>query len=69
MNASAAVYETLEFLIDRNSKHILNIGTYTTDTIDFKIQGDDDLIEQETDNQKCKKFWLMGNNFFAMIPI
>ena len=62
LNASGAVYETLEFLIDRDSKHILNIGTYLTDSIDFKIQENDDLTEQEIDNHpmiiEARKFLL-----------
>jgi uncharacterized protein YjaG (DUF416 family) len=50
INACGAIYETLEFLIDRNSDHIYNIGTYLTDTIDFKIQEDNELTEDEIDS-------------------
>jgi uncharacterized protein YjaG (DUF416 family) len=38
LNASAAVGELLQFLIDRDPEHIYNIGTYLTDNIDIKIQ-------------------------------
>lgn len=47
LNASAAVYETLQFIIDRDGSHIFNIATYYTDTIDFKIQEEKDLTEEE----------------------
>ncbi len=50
LNASAAVYETLQFLLDNDSMHIYNIGTYLTDTIDFKIQEKKNLSENEIDN-------------------
>lgn len=47
LNASAAVYETLQFLIDKNKEHIYNIGNYLTDTVDFRIQEERDLSEEE----------------------
>ena len=50
LNASASVYETLQFIIDKDATHIFNISTYYTDTIDFKIQEDEDLTEDEIDN-------------------
>lgn len=50
LNACASVYETLEFLMDSDKKHILSIGSYLTDTIDFKIQEDNDLSEQQINN-------------------
>ena len=50
INASGAVHGTLGFLLDKNSKHINEIGTYLTDTIDSKIQDDnEDLTEEEID--------------------
>jgi hypothetical protein len=33
----AAILELLEYLNDRNQEHIINISTYSTDTIDFKL--------------------------------
>ena len=50
LNASVAVYETLEFIIDRDQKHILNIGAYLIDTINFKIQEDGELPEHQIDS-------------------
>ena len=47
LNASAAVYETLQFLIDKDKAHIYNIGNYLTDTVDFRIQEERDLSEDE----------------------
>ena len=50
INASGSIYETLEFLIDNDSTHIYNIGTYLINTIDSKIQDFEDLTEEEIDN-------------------
>lgn len=47
LNASASVYETLQFITDKDKIHIFNIANYYTDTIDFKIQEDTDLTELE----------------------
>jgi uncharacterized protein len=47
INTSGAVYETIEFLLDRNKTHIYNIGTYLIDTIDSRVQDDEDLSEDE----------------------
>ena len=49
LNAANSVYETLEFLTDSDSVHILNIATYYTDTIDFKIQEIKSLTLEEID--------------------
>ena len=50
LNASASVHESLEFLIDNNKTHIINIATYYTDTIDFKIQENGESTEEQIDN-------------------
>lgn len=50
INAASATYETLEFLLDRNDEHIYNVGTYLTDTVDFKIQEENELTEDQIDN-------------------
>ncbi|MBC7981791.1 DUF416 family protein [Candidatus Parcubacteria bacterium] len=50
INASSAVYETLQFLIDQNSEHIYNIGISLTDTVDFKIQEDEELTDEQIDS-------------------
>ena len=50
INASSAIYETLQFLIDHNSEHIYNIGNCLTDSLDFKIQEDDELTDEQIDN-------------------
>ncbi len=49
LNASTVVYETLQFLVDKNRNHIFNIGTYLTDTVDCKIQEERHLSEDEID--------------------
>lgn len=49
LNAGAAVYETLEFLVNRNLQHLYNIGFYLTDTVYFRIQEDADLTAEEID--------------------
>jgi len=47
LNASASVYEALQFVRNKNPEHIFNIGTLITDTVDFKIQENQDLTEEE----------------------
>jgi uncharacterized protein YjaG (DUF416 family) len=49
LNASAAVYETLQFILDKDQTHIYNIGIYYTNTIDFKIQEEQELSDDEID--------------------
>lgn len=62
LNASAAVHETLEFLVDNNPTHIVNICTYYLDTVDFRIQEDTALTEEELDKHplmiKAREFLL-----------
>ena len=62
LNAAASVYETLEFLIDNDKTHIFTIASYYTDTIDFKVQEDSDLTEDEIDKHplmiKARQFLL-----------
>lgn len=50
LNASAAVYETLQFICDKDNTHVYNIATYYSDTIDFKIQEERTLTEDEIAN-------------------
>lgn len=51
LNASAAVYELVEYLGDKVSEHIYNISTYITDTIDFKLsEADPSLANQVLEN-------------------
>jgi len=53
LNAGAAVLELLEYLLDEDLTHILNISTYMFDTIDFKLSEssptltDNDLINHQ----------------------
>jgi uncharacterized protein YjaG (DUF416 family) len=47
LNACIAVYYSLQFLIDRDPLHLYNIGISYTDTVDFKVQGEDTLTEDE----------------------
>lgn len=48
LNASLSVYECLEYLIIRENKKIINIATYMYDTIDFKVQfQNEELTEKE----------------------
>jgi hypothetical protein len=49
LNSCVAVCETLDFLTDHKAEHIYAIGTCLIDTIDFKIQEDDDLTQEEID--------------------
>lgn len=51
LNASAAVYELLEYLLDKDTSHIYNISTYMTDTIDFKLgEADPNLTNEELES-------------------
>lgn len=51
LNASAVVYELLEYLLDKDTSHIYNISTYMTDTIDFKLsEADPNLTNEELEN-------------------
>ncbi len=62
LNAAASVYETLEFLLDDEGQHIINLATYYTDTFDFKVQEDNDLTAEEIENHplmiKARQFLL-----------
>lgn len=49
LNACVAVYETLQFLLDKNPEHVCNVGICLTDTINFKIQESHTLIEEQID--------------------
>ena len=49
LNSCVAVYSSLEFLLDKLPKHIYDVGICLTDTIDFKIQENLDLTEEEVD--------------------
>lgn len=50
LNACVAVYNSVQFIADKQPKHIYDIGICLTDTIDFKVQEQQTLIEQEIDN-------------------
>jgi uncharacterized protein YjaG (DUF416 family) len=50
LNACVAVYNSIQFITDKQSKHIYDIGICLTDTIDFKVQEQQTLTEQEIDN-------------------
>jgi uncharacterized protein len=62
LNCCVAVCRTLEFLADHKAEHIYSVGICLTDTIDFKIQEDDELTETEIDNNsdmiQARKFLL-----------
>lgn len=49
LNASISVFESLEFLIDKNPEHVYNIGICFTDTIDFKVKENADLTPEQID--------------------
>lgn len=48
LNAGCAVFELLEYLIDPEIDHLLNISSAITDTIDFKLSEQEiDLSDEE----------------------
>jgi uncharacterized protein YjaG (DUF416 family) len=63
LNASTSVYETLEFLTDNDTGHIVNICTYYTDTVDFKVQEKAELTQEQIDKHplmiKARQFLLI----------
>ena len=50
LNACVAVYNSIQFIADKQPKHIYDIGICLTDTIDFRVQEQQTLTEQEIDN-------------------
>jgi uncharacterized protein YjaG (DUF416 family) len=52
LNACQAVYYSLQFLINIDYINIFYIGTSLTDTIDFKVQEDNELTEEQIDNHR-----------------
>ena len=50
LNACVAAYNSLQFISDKQPKHIYDIGICLTDTIDFRVQEQQTLTEQEIDN-------------------
>ena len=49
LNSCVAIFNSLEFLRDKLPTHIYDVGICLTDTIDFKIQENQDLTEEEID--------------------
>lgn len=49
LNASCAVCSTLDFLLERKSEHIYYVGTSLYDTIDARVQENDNLSEEDID--------------------
>lgn len=47
LNASAAVYELLNYLMDQKPEHLINISSSMTDTIDFKPSKSDPSLSNE----------------------
>ncbi len=47
LNSSASVLELLEYFVDKDKSHIVNISEYMTDTIDFKIAEKNQSISNE----------------------
>lgn len=54
LNACAAVHNSIEFISDKQARHIFDIGTCLTDTIYFKVQDEQALAEEEIDISPLK---------------
>ena len=56
--------ETLEFILDNDKNHLLNIGTCLTDSIYFKVQEEGELNQQQIDDHQMmiesRKYLLEG---------
>ncbi len=50
LNACAAVYNSIQFITDKQPEHIYDIGICLSDTIDSKVQEQQTLTEQEIEN-------------------
>jgi len=50
LNACVAVYNSILFIADKQPNHIYDIGICLTDTIDFRVQEEQTLTEQEIDD-------------------
>lgn len=51
LNACVAIYNAIQFITDKQPKHIYDIGICLTDTIDFKVQEQQTFSEQGIDNE------------------
>jgi uncharacterized protein len=49
LNACTAVWCTLNFLLENKPEHIYYVGTSLYDTVDARVQGDEDLSQAEID--------------------
>jgi uncharacterized protein YjaG (DUF416 family) len=49
LNSCVAVHESLQFLLDKNPRRVYDVGICLTDTIDFKIQENKTLSEEQID--------------------
>jgi len=60
LNACVVVYSSLQYLLNRDNSNLYDIGIAYTDTVDFKVQGEEDLTEDEIaahpDMQKAWNF-------------
>ena len=48
LNSACSIIETLEYIIDFDSKHIFNVGNYMYDSIDFKTTENSNELEEQT---------------------
>lgn len=62
LNACVAVLHTLKFLLTKDSSDIFWVGNALMDTIDFKIQENEDLSDEQMENhplmQETQKYLL-----------
>lgn len=49
LNACCAVYETLQFILDQDPMHVIDVGMSLTDTIDLKIQENKNFTKEQVD--------------------
>ena len=51
LNACISIIHSLHFILDKDPDRVFAVGTCLTDTIDFRIQENQDLTEEEIDKQ------------------
>ena len=66
LNACIAVFYTLQFILDNEPINTYHVGTALTDTVDFKVQENEELSEDQIDEhpmmQEARMFLLEQTN-------
>jgi hypothetical protein len=47
LNVCVTIYSSLQYLLNRDTSNLFDIGIAYADTVDFKVQGEEDFTEDE----------------------